>query len=499
MENQFPEGNSLPPEEPNPRYPTGGRELLFFFLILIDGLLLCNSVIFGGFQLGFAIFAGLSILLAAGYLLLCGHRFCLYSGMLLGLSLMICAGFAHSNDSFVKLILFLFLLLSSNLGLCLLAGQNRWRSGGFLNLLDAFRAAFAMGLGRLPKSMQGLVGAFRNSGAAGKKGGAVLIGLVIALPILAIVVSLLVSADAAFDALVSLLPKGNGHEIFPTVLLGSLLTCWLYTRATALHHSPRAEAAKGREGKGLNALTVNTVLAALSLVYCVYLFSQLAYFSGGFSGILPEGYSAAEYARRGFFEMAWLCAVNLAVIALSVGLVKKEKAAPLSTRLLCLFLGLVTLFLVCTASAKMFLYIRSYGLTRLRVLTEVIMIWLGIATVLVTLWLFLPKLPYMKAVVLTALVMGCLVLWGDVDATVARYNVTAYQAGRLETVDVDYLCSLGEGALPYIRRLADDRNYKVADAAKTHLLYLQLQKPEDLRYWNYSLHRALQVLEEFRS
>ena len=100
-------------------------------------------------------------------------------------------------------------------------------------------------------------------------------------------------------------------------------------------------------------MTVNTVLIAVSVVYVVYLISQLAYFSGGFSGILPEGYTFAEYARRGFFEMAWICAINLLIMCLAVGLCsKKADRTPIVSRLLCLFIGLVTLFLVVAASAK---------------------------------------------------------------------------------------------------------------------------------------------------
>ena len=76
------------------------------------------------------------------------------------------------------------------------------------------------------------------------------------------------------------------------------------------------------------------------------------------------------------------------------------------------------------------------GLTRLRLLTEVIMVFLAITTVLVAVWLFVPKMPYMKVVLLTALIIGAVVLWADVDTVVARYNVQAYQTKKLETVDV---------------------------------------------------------------
>ena len=187
----------------------------------------------------------------------------------------------------------------------------------------------------------------------------------------------------------------------------------------------------------------------------------------------------------------------MSVIIFCLFLCKKEPA-PVFTRILCLFIGLVTLFFVTAASAKMILYIESYGLTRLRVLTQVIMVFLGIVTLLVSLWLFVPKLPYMKAVLITALVIGAAVSWADVDTQVAKYNVNAYLSGKTETVDVDYLNSLGDGAVPYLAKLAALSNvYEHEDIANTADFYLVNRwraEPEDFRSWNYVNHMAAEIL-----
>ena len=487
---------SLPPVERPNGYPTGKKELIFAILTLITGLLLYNSMIYGGLNLGFAVFGGLSLIWAAGYLLLSGCRLTGYSGSLLGLSLLILAGFARSDDGFVKFVLLCFVLVSENLGLCLLAGQNNRDPRGMTSLLDAPRTLFTLGFGKLPEAFRGLVQAFRRSGTVGKKGGAVLLGCCIAVPILAILIPLLVSADAAFDGLLRLLPEWDFSELYTTVVVGAFPVCVLYVRGVALKHTAREVPPAKAPRKGISALTVNTVLVAVALVYGVYLVSQLAYFSGGFLGILPEGYTTAQYARRGFFEMAWLCAVNLGIMILAVGLVEKDERAPLSTRLLCLFIGIVTLFLVATAGGKMFLYIGTYGLTRLRMLTGVIMLWIGITTLIVGVWLFLPKLPYMKAVLLSALIIGGSVLWADVDTVVARYNVSAYQTGRLETVDVYYLSRLGSGAVPYLRQLAADTDPTVAREAEELLQRRSEARTEDFREWNYVNHVADKVLSD---
>lgn len=492
MENQVPWQE--PQREPLPAFETGKKELLFGLLLLISALGLCNFTLFGGFNLGFAMGQVACIACAFFYLLASGCAPDWYSGSLLALSVIIAAGFARSDDGFVKFVMFCFLTVSTNLGLCLMAKKNRYRPGSLRTVLDAPGTFFRLGFGKLPEAFHGLGAAFRKSGSAGQKGGAFLLGVFLCIPLLAIMIPLLMSADAAFDGLMGLLPEFDLEELLATVIFGLLLWAVLYTRAVALRKAPAGEAAP-RQRKGIHAITVNTVLGAAGLVYLVYLLSQLAYFSGGFAGILPEGYSVAEYARRGFFEMALLSGIDLTVMVFSLGLVRREGSAPLATKLLCLFLGVVTLFLVSTASAKMFLYIGSFGLTSLRVLTQIVMLFMAITTVIICVWLFLPKLPYMKVLLLVALTMGAVTLWVDVDTQVARYNVDAYLSGRLETVDVLYLYQLGDEGIPQLARLMQEAtDIGVQSNAKRYLSRAEGNAPEDFREWNYVNQKALEYM-----
>lgn len=474
------------PVQPEITYPAQRKEIRFGIAILISSMLLANCFIFGGPNLGFAIAVVIGLTISVGYLRACGHKLRGYPAALLALCVVIAAGFARSDDGFVKFVMICFLLVAVNLSLALLAGQNRRNPAGVASLLDAPGVLFGLGFGKLPEALRGLRAAAKNGGTAGKKTGAVLLGAVIAVPILAVMILLLISADAAFAGLMEKLPDFDFSELIVTVLLGMGLAAVLYTRGVALLNAQRLSVQPSQR-KGLHPLTVNTVLIAVCFVYLVYLFSQLAYFVGGFSGILPEGFTMAQYARRGFFEMGWLCAINLGLIALAVGLVAKETKTPLLTRILCLFIGIVTLFFVVTASAKMAMYIGAYGLTRLRVLTEVIMVFLGLATATVCVWLFVPKLPYMKIVVLLALILGAAVLWADVDTIVAAYNVSAYQCGKLETVDVQYLTSLSAGAVPYIAELAEHGNATAQHFMEengSHSYWCSLY--DDLRSWNWA-------------
>lgn len=484
-------------DTPQPQgFSTGKRELGLGIATVLLSVFLVDFMLFGGLQLGFAVLSAVSIGVATAYLLRSGCKLTWYSGALLGLSVAIAVSFLRSDDGFVKFVMLCFLLLSANLGLCLLAGQNRRNPAGVLSLLDAFRAALALGVGRLGDSFRGWKAAYKQRGESGKKQGAVLAGLLIAVPILVVLVFLLMRADAAFEGLVELLPSVDLSEVYVALMVGVPLGCVLYTRAVALKHAQK-EAPAPIALKAMNPVTVNTVLWVVCGVYLVYLFSQLAYFVGGFAGILPAEYTMAEYARRGFFEMAWLCAINLGLIALAVALSGEKTSA--MTKGLCLFIGVVTLFFVVTASAKMLLYIDSYGLTRLRVLTEIIMVFLALTTVCVCVRLFVPKFAYMKAVLLMALVLGAATAWADVDAVVAAYNVNAYQTGQMAAVDVYYLGSLSDGAIPYIAQLAGDSNPDVAAGARNILRSHRNRAPEnrDLRSFNIATSQADQISSQY--
>ena len=484
------------PEPQRRALPAGNRELLFGLFAVLLGLFAANMVLFSGFNLGFAIAAVLSICLSWWYLHSSGCKNTPYTAALLGLSLLIAAGFGWSADSEVKLWLFLFLLCAVNLSFCLMAQKNVYAPGSARSLVDA-AGTFFLGLERMGMAGRGVAAAFRAGGTVTRSSGAVLAGLGIALPALILVIPLLISSDAAFEGLIGLLPDFDLFEVFATVLVGAFLGVWFYTRAVTLRHEAPVNRPQS-ERKGLQKLTMNTALGAVCAVYLAYLISQLAYFVGGFSGILPDGFTRAEYARRGFFEMTCLAAINLCLMTFGGTKVQRTDRTPGSTRALCLFLGAVTEFLAVSSAAKMILYIGAFGLTRLRVLTMVIMLFLGITTALICVWLYVPRLQYMKPVLLLALALGAAVLWADVDTQVAKYNVRHYLSGDLATVDTAHLFGLGAGAVPYMEELTECDDPELRARATEFLRSWSLEQADDFREFTWINHHSQQIIARWQ-
>ena len=111
----------------------------------------------------------------------------------------------------------------------------------------------------------------------------------IILPVAAVLIVLLMRADAAFEGLMDMLPDTDWSEPLLSLFFGVFAGWILYSRGVGLKYAEK----NGKEAKsfhGFSAITVNILLGTVCLIYAVYLLSQLAYLGGGFAGILPDGY-----------------------------------------------------------------------------------------------------------------------------------------------------------------------------------------------------------------
>ena len=67
-----------------------------------------------------------------------------------------------------------------------------------------------------------------------------------------------------------------------------------------------------------------------------------------------------------------------------------------------------------------------------------------------------------------------------------------------ETVDVEYLASLSDGAVPYLARLMDTEDPAVAQAAENALANRRAYHNNDFRDWNYVNKIGEKVLDSLR-
>ena len=466
------------PETPAPYYtgfykvplrePGTKRDAIFGGILFLLSLLCVNFCFFGGCGIALAVAA--IGLFGAGLLYLLPHRrgkggylgFCTLSYMLCALSLV------FSDSGFGKFLMISAMILVTGITLMELMDLRKQKSGTIQSIFDWIHTTMILPFEGIAPGCYALFHGKSEEGKTEKrKIGSVLIGLGCAVPVLLIVVPLLIDADAAFEGLLNKVSFEGGTELFVTVLFGLGLFLLYFGMIFVARFQKKGVAQASDPGRGLDTTFLTTFLSVISLVYVLYLVSQMAYFFNAFAGLLPQDFTVAQYARKGFFEMMGVCVINLGLLLLSLlGAKKKNGKEPGAIRVLSLFLSIFSLVLIATAMSKMVLYIQSFGMTYLRIVTSVFMIFLCVVFLTMSLWIFLRRLPYMRVIVIAAVLLALPLGFGDPARVVAGYNVDAYLSGKLDTVDMDELWGLDSHAVvPYVWKLREDPNEHVAERA----------------------------------
>ena len=243
---------------------------------------------------------------------------------------------------------------------------------------------------------------------------------------------------------------------------------------------------------------VTAVVAVLPILflYAVFFISQWKYYVSGFTGVLPEDFSYAEYARRGFFELCSVSVINLVlIVGLSLLMKRGKRGAGVFLKILTTAFCLCTLVLISTAVAKLIMYIDSYGLTQKRIYAMWLMALIAIVFLLIALGQFIRKFKTVALCFTVAVVMFAGLAVCNVNALCAQYNADRYLSGTLETIDVQAMKELGDSAVPSLVRLVTEmdgeKDPKLKDQI-TSVLRLELNalKTEKASVFSFSIPSA---------
>lgn len=209
--------------------------------------------------------------------------------------------------------------------------------------------------------------------------------------------------------------------------------------------------------KAAKIAPVTTVVAAtlpILFVYIIFFISQFKYYASAFTGVLPDNFSYAEYARSGFFELCLISLINLIVIILAMSLTHcKNKGTSVVLKLTCSIFSLATLILISTAIAKMVMYIDCYGLTPKRVYATWFEIVLALIFIIIILKQIFSKLNAVISSFIVTVICFALLSLSGIGTYIAEYNVSGYINNTLTNVDIEALEELGDDAVPEMVRL----------------------------------------------
>ncbi len=346
--------------------------------------------------------------------------------------------------------------------------------------------------------------------------GAVVRGLLLTVPIVVLFGLLLASADAIFGDLLTesmswLVPDNMDSLIMQGVVVGFFTWVGVMLFKVLLlgqHENPFQEVLLEKRkvmGFRLTMIETSMVLGSVDVLFLVFVLIQAKYLFGGEANITVQGYTYSEYARRGFFE---LLAVSAMTMALVVALDFYTFRLPTQERLFQgLTFGMVALTVVMLVAAftRLNLYEDVYGFTRLRVMTQVFMVWLAVLfAVLVADLLYRNKKIFWTGCLVTAVGFVLTLNLMNMDGFIASRNIARFEeTGKL---DVLYLTTLSDDAIPTVAQLLEkedalgEQKYQALLAGLGPRLYF-LDQDRQERGWlgyHFSKDRAWKALDRYR-
>ena len=263
---------------------------------------------------------------------------------------------------------------------------------------------------------------------------AVVKGVIIALPIAVIVIALLTSADRVFMKLVSdilnglFIPEQSEYAIEITLQVFITFIGFYTICKTLAKNPPERVEERIPSGNPVTGITVLMILAAIYLVFCgiqvIYLFGHAA---------LPEGYTYAEYAHEGFYQLVFVCLANLGIVTVC------RKIFPQHPLLKALMMTICacTYVMIASCGMRMILYVRVYQLTFLRLFV----LWFLVVLILLLTWQMLDaagrQFPVFRVSAVTVTILYLAFAFAHPDYHIAKYNMSHEVLDNAQEITTD--------------------------------------------------------------
>lgn len=304
-----------------------------------------------------------------------------------------------------------------------------------------------------------------------KKGKYVLFGLLLSCPLVLIVGILLITSDAVIfemfrSAFEDLFATFGTFEFIVncvkfvwnvTVILTMTIGMFFAAYGVFAYLGKRKIKEEVRDVRSGEPVIMITVTGVLSVIYLLYSVVQILYlFIGKMS--LPAGYTYAEYAREGFFQLLVVCIINLILVLISIRYFKQSKV--LQTILT--IVSVCTYIMMASSALRMIMYIRFYYLTYLRILV----LWtLAVLFILLTglvITIFKEKFPLFRYSIVVVTLCYLILAFAHPDYWIAKINVQNIGEVQDEFFlgepyeDYWYLGTLSLDAAPALRPVLED-------------------------------------------
>ncbi|WP_084748463.1 DUF4153 domain-containing protein [Clostridium mediterraneense] len=314
---------------------------------------------------------------------------------------------------------------------------------------------------------------FKNSKYRG-----VIKGVIISIPLLIFLIVLLSSADEIFASIfedtinnminaISLIRTGG---VLLKLIVFALVFIYIYYLFSSFKFMVK-RTYKMTVTK-LDKSMVNTILVLVNVLYLVFTYVQIKYLYIKVSNfnLSPAEYSS--YARNGFFQL-------IAVVVLNIMIILYFKNRIDNSKLTCSLNTLMTILsfnMGLTSLYKMRLYIREFGMTQLRFVTSIFMIFILIMLVLIAVSLW-KKIELFKYCIIIGSIIYLGINFCNMDKMIAEYNLNAKGKG----VDIEYLSTLSLDSYDVVLKA-----YEQGKISKEQFMQYKEQKQLTSQWYEYN-------------
>ncbi|MBI9014005.1 MAG: DUF4173 domain-containing protein [Clostridiales bacterium] len=334
----------------------------------------------------------------------------------------------------------------------------------------------------------------------------VLIGIIIALPLLLIFTALLASADDVFSSMIaidlSFLNDFLDGTTIPKIIVSLFSTFYIFSFFHYLLYKKKEEEIQAEPfvnddveatSDTSKDIIVTTVLVLMNLLFLVFTFIQFKYlFSKANIGF--DGLTYSSYARKGFFELTIISMLIIGLILVFSRFTKNK-----ANNLLMSLMVTTTLVIAYSAIFRMNLYIWAYGYTWLRIVSLCFIILQMLLLVITCIYLWYRGINIHVIIASLYLIAYLGLNFTNVDYFIVEGNITRYLEGK--ELDVYYFETLTYDAtdslIKYYIEFSDQESHQQAfQDIKSVLVQKEYDLKDDIKWYhyNYSKVHAKQLL-----
>jgi len=282
-----------------------------------------------------------------------------------------------------------------------------WFAGWFIKPFSGIPAVFG--------SVSALLSE-KNRSVAGRA----VTGAALAAALLIVIVPLLMSADMVFNYYVTNMFSGWDvwrlafHSVF-VIITFMLFYSFLWN--VGFGERPKT-ATIATKSKDIDIVISSIALGSVMFVYMLFCLVQFTYLFARAG--LPYGITYAQYAREGFAQTVIVCAINLLLFGVFIWKSKNEK-------ILKWMLGgllALTVIMLLSGAVRLNLYIDTFGMTWLRLLSAWFITYLGMVITLCVVRIFKKELPIVGLSALLLLIWYIALGYLNPDGFIGWFNYT---------------------------------------------------------------------------